>query len=87
MTKEEMKFIRDELLKGYQPLRSQAYALLNEAERCRERMDAAGDIIAANGCNCECDCDCEGHVYEDCEPCLACRISKALWPPDGTADE
>jgi hypothetical protein len=80
MTREEHEDIRNQLIEGHQPLRSQAYALLNEIERLRARMDAAGDIISENGCNCACGCDIEGHTSEDCEPCLACRIDKALWP-------
>ena len=45
----------------------------------QERVEAAGEIISANGCDCECDHVAESHD-EDCERCLACRISSALWP-------
>lgn len=42
-----------------------------------ERIEAALELIAANGCDCEC-----GHHYEehadDCDRCLACRIDAAL---------
>lgn len=50
------------------------------------RFNTVCDIISKNGCDCVCDCDCEGHVSEDCEPCLACRVSTTLWP-NGSADE
>ena len=45
----------------------------------QERVEAAGEIISANGCDCECDHDAESHD-ESCERCLACRISSALRP-------
>jgi hypothetical protein len=43
------------------------------------RVEAAGEVIAENGCDCPCDHDAESHD-EQCERCLACRISHALWP-------
>jgi hypothetical protein len=41
------------------------------------KIHAIGELIADNGCDCECDHDFESHD-DDCERCLACRISAAL---------
>jgi hypothetical protein len=50
-----------------------------EFKMLQYRLDAAREIISKNGCDCDCDHDAEGHDA-DCDRCLACRISDALWP-------
>ena len=50
-----------------------------EFKMLQYRLDAAREIISKNGCDCDCDHDAESHDA-DCDRCLACRISDALWP-------
>jgi hypothetical protein len=41
------------------------------------RIAAVNHLLSQNGCDCECDHHAEEHD-EDCERCLACRISMAI---------
>lgn len=41
------------------------------------QLEAVADVLRAHGCDCECGCDSDGH-YDDCEPCLGCRIEAAM---------
>lgn len=50
-----------------------------EFKMLQYHLEAAGKIISENGCDCDCDHDAESHDA-DCDRCLACRISDALWP-------
>lgn len=49
-----------------------------EAARYREALERVSEVLAANGCDCECDHDVESHDDDDCERCVACRVSLAL---------
>jgi hypothetical protein len=42
----------------------------------RAKLSRVGELLAANGCNCECEHAWDDH--DDCERCLACRISEAI---------
>ncbi len=44
----------------------------------RARLDAVGDVLAANGCDCPCGCRWDEHGAE-CERCLACRVERAAF--------
>lgn len=46
-------------------------------ERLRAMLFAVADVLEANGCDCECGHCCDDHD-DDCERCLACRISDAV---------
>jgi hypothetical protein len=46
-------------------------------ESLRMKLNAVGELLARNGCDCDCDHDTESHD-DDCERCLACRISGAM---------
>lgn len=53
-------------------------------EKERAKVERVLGVIEQNGCDCECECDSEGHVHDDCEPCLACRIEAAINAKDPT---
>lgn len=53
--------------------------VMDDRDRLLSKIEAAGTVISNNGCDCPCDHDAESHD-EDCERCLACRISAVLWP-------
>lgn len=44
----------------------------------RARLDAVGEVLAANGCDCPCECSVSEHD-DDCSRCLACRIERAAF--------
>jgi hypothetical protein len=77
---------RDEARGDAERIRQKAIVAQSERDHARVefkmlqyRLDAAREIISKNGCDCDCDHDAEGHDA-DCDRCLACRISDALWP-------
>jgi hypothetical protein len=85
-TIESLRRERDEARGAAERIRGKAIVAQRERDHARVeskllqyRLDAAGDIISANGCDCDCDHDAESHDA-DCDRCLACRISDALWP-------
>jgi hypothetical protein len=42
-------------------------------------IDEVRSLLDSNGCDCECDCASEDERHgQDCDPCLACRISWAI---------
>lgn len=43
----------------------------------RARLDAVGEVLAANGCDCPCDCGPDHD--DDCSRCLACRVESAAF--------
>lgn len=49
----------------------QAIAMLREMG---DALGMVGRMLAANGCDCDCD-HCEEDHDDECERCLACRIS------------
>jgi hypothetical protein len=51
--------------------------LRGERDGYREALERISEVLAANGCDCECDHDVESHD-DDCERCVACRVSLAL---------
>lgn len=56
--------------------------LLDEVDRLRARIEAAGDVVSDNGCECarEHSTLCEDH---DEDLCVVCRVADALWPEVG----
>lgn len=48
-----------------------------QRDDARRRLRAVCDLLAQNGCDCDCDHDAESHD-DDCERCLACRVSEAV---------
>lgn len=43
----------------------------------RARLDAVGEVLAAEGCDCPCDC---GRDHDDdCERCLGCRVERVAF--------
>lgn len=60
---------------------AQLEAAKEERDEALARLRAVGEVLGANGCDCDCDHDSESHE-DDCERCLACRISAVL---DGIA--
>lgn len=56
----------------------QLYNERNRLWRAAEgRLDAVRALLESNGCDCDCDHHHEEHD-DDCERCLACRISAAV---------
>ena len=48
-------------------------------EKYYDKLNNITSFIMKNGCDCDCGCDSEGHD-DECDPCLACLISKELTP-------
>jgi hypothetical protein len=83
---DKLRAERDEARGDAERIRQKAIVAQSERDHARVefkmlqyRLEAAGKIISENGCDCDCDHDVESHDA-DCERCLACRISDALWP-------
>lgn len=53
-------------------------AKAKELKELRERVAAALEVLARNGCDCECAGLCGSEHDDDCVRCLGCRIESAL---------
>lgn len=51
-----------------------------EVVALENKIEVIGRLLEENGCDCDCGHD-RGYHEEDCEICLACRISEVLQPP------